>query len=102
MPSVEMERLQPLPLVIKFWGQVFERRGEHNRLYGALLMQRNLRFVAGRDAGCVEHLRPATKRRFRCIRSEEHTSELQSLMRTSYAVYCWKYKKDHRVHNMRH
>src|SRR3546814_6111414 len=26
------------------------------------------------------------------IRSEEHTSELQSLMRTSYAVFCWKKK----------
>src|SRR3546814_4592219 len=25
-------------------------------------------------------------------RSEEHTSELQSLMRTSYAVLCWKKK----------
>src|SRR3546814_6577610 len=25
-------------------------------------------------------------------RSEEHTSELQSLMRISYAVYCWKKK----------
>src|SRR3546814_4265443 len=28
------------------------------------------------------------------IRSEEHTSELQSLMRTSYAVFCLK-KKNH-------
>src|SRR3546814_8987628 len=26
------------------------------------------------------------------FRSEEHTSELQSLMRISYAVYCWKKK----------
>src|SRR3546814_3015624 len=26
-------------------------------------------------------------------RSEEHTSELQSLMRTSYAVFCFKKKK---------
>src|SRR3546814_9694831 len=26
----------------------------------------------------------------RCARSEEHTSELQSLMRTSYAVFCLK------------
>src|SRR3546814_2545910 len=26
-------------------------------------------------------------------RSEEHTSELQSLMRLSYAVFCWKKKK---------
>src|SRR3546814_3939252 len=29
-------------------------------------------------------------------RSEEHTSELQSLMRISYAVVCWKKKKKHR------
>src|SRR3546814_4094875 len=28
-------------------------------------------------------------------RSEEHTSELQSLMRTSYAVFCLKKKKNH-------
>src|SRR3546814_3282981 len=26
-------------------------------------------------------------------RSEEHTSELQSLMRISYAVFCWKKNK---------
>src|SRR3546814_19681750 len=29
-------------------------------------------------------------------RSEEHTSELQSLMRRSYAVFCLKKKKKHR------
>src|SRR3546814_6756435 len=29
----------------------------------------------------------------RCVRSEEHTSELQSLMRISYAVFCLKKKK---------
>src|SRR3546814_9782801 len=29
----------------------------------------------------------------RAIRSEEHTSELQSLMRISYAVFCLKKKK---------
>src|SRR3546814_3325898 len=28
-------------------------------------------------------------------RSEEHTSELQSLMRISYAVFCLKKKKSH-------
>src|SRR3546814_7632613 len=28
------------------------------------------------------------------FRSEEHTSELQSLMRISYAVFCWKQKTD--------
>src|SRR3546814_2377660 len=29
------------------------------------------------------------------LRSEEHTSELQSLMRISYAVFCLKKKKPH-------
>src|SRR3546814_8157956 len=31
--------------------------------------------------------------RFDVVRSEEHTSELQSLMRISYAVFCLKKKK---------
>src|SRR3546814_5681110 len=29
------------------------------------------------------------------LRSEEHTSELQSLMRISYAVFCLKKKQEH-------
>src|SRR3546814_8449811 len=33
------------------------------------------------------------KRQDLCRRSEEHTSELQSLMRISYAVFCLKKKK---------
>src|SRR3546814_4777555 len=33
-------------------------------------------------------------------RSEEHTSELQSLMRISYAVFCLKKKKHYRVHKV--
>src|SRR3546814_5158633 len=32
------------------------------------------------------------------LRSEEHTSELQSLMRISYAVFCLKKKKSHNHH----
>src|SRR3546814_5036860 len=32
--------------------------------------------------------------RFEKVRSEEHTSELQSLMRISYAVFCLKKKID--------
>src|SRR3546814_7369452 len=32
------------------------------------------------------------------LRSEEHTSELQSLMRTSYAVFCLKKKHRHITH----
>src|SRR3546814_6265853 len=37
-------------------------------------------------------------RQFNGERSEEHTSELQSLMRISYAVFCLKKKKKH-THN---
>src|SRR3546814_3931970 len=35
-------------------------------------------------------------------RSEEHTSELQSLMRISYAVFCLKKKKIHKDDTHRH
>src|SRR3546814_8608816 len=43
-----------------------------------------------------EHRRHAAnlRRRYASSRSEEHTSELQSLMRISYAVFCLK-KKTH-------
>src|SRR3546814_1556452 len=33
-------------------------------------------------------------------RSEEHTSELQSLMRISYAVFCLKKKKTHKINTI--
>src|SRR3546814_9415938 len=33
------------------------------------------------------------------LRSEEHTSELQSLMRISYAVFCLKKKNEHKRQN---
>src|SRR3546814_6508528 len=33
------------------------------------------------------------------VRSEEHTSELQSLMRISYAVFCLKKKQQRRAHH---
>src|SRR3546814_8094632 len=35
----------------------------------------------------------------RAVRSEEHTSELQSLMRISYAVFCLKKKKKNNLRN---
>src|SRR3546814_3723475 len=44
-------------------------------------------YVVG--AGCEEALVLGV-----CSRSEEHTSELQSLMRISYAVFCLKKQKD--------
>src|SRR3546814_6371362 len=35
-----------------------------------------------------------------CSRSEEHTSELQSLMRISYAVFCLKKKTQNSAYNL--
>src|SRR3546814_4007901 len=39
---------------------------------------------------------PAVRGPARSSRSEEHTSELQSLMRISYAVFCLKKKKNNK------
>src|SRR3546814_7712539 len=43
---------------------------------------------------------PVPSRHREGTRSEEHTSELQSLMRISYAVFCLKNKNNrHTIHN---
>src|SRR3546814_2106453 len=47
-------------------------------------------FVEGRSCWQMSTSDPQARRR---TRSEEHTSELQSLMRISYAVFCLKKKK---------
>src|SRR3546814_2149148 len=53
-------------------------------------------FAPGSEAGRAQNARVialgATLIDF-ALRSEEHTSELQSLMRISYAVFCLKKKK---------
>src|SRR3546814_4707014 len=57
-----------------------------------------LNFPSGRTAIChLRRLREVDRAnrtgQRAAIRSEEHTSELQSLMRISYAVFCLKKKK---------
>src|SRR3546814_9039070 len=59
-------------------GSADDRLGADDRLPGRLL------HVVGRHRA----------HRQRVERSEEHTSELQSLMRISYAVFCLKKKKN--------
>src|SRR3546814_10028696 len=54
--------------------------------------------VPALEPGCSGNLRQYIAAKGRCSgrrlhRSEEHTSELQSLMRISYAVFCLKKKK---------
>src|SRR3546814_1290516 len=55
---------------------------------------RSSRQVASMAQKLAERIKQATGRSARVEgRSEEHTSELQSLMRISYAVFCLKKKK---------
>src|SRR3546814_10904064 len=59
-------------------------------LRGAFLVgQRAARAVADKGGGSIINV----------ARSEEHTSELQSLMRISYAVFCWKQKHQYHTHS---
>src|SRR3546814_4270830 len=55
------------------------------RADGATYRQAQRRLLAGRRHAADRRVR-------RPLRSEEHTSELQSLMRISYAVFCLKKK----------
>src|SRR3546814_2346254 len=45
-------------------------------------------WLTGRAISTLQYRKAST-----AVRSEEHTSELQSLMRISYAVFCLKKKK---------
>src|SRR3546814_7984838 len=54
--------------------------------------------LVGRAMGVFSKYRDATI--FALMRSEEHTSELQSLMRISYAVFCLKKKKNNKQHHV--
>src|SRR3546814_6110176 len=55
------------------------------------------------EAAAVDAHRVPLRIRFRdspgAVRSEEHTSELQSLMRISYAVFCLKKKNNNTIYN---
>src|SRR3546814_8975561 len=68
-----------------------------SRLFEAGLRIEQVALVTGhRDWKMLKrytHLRPEH-------RSEEHTSELQSLMRTPYAVFCLKKKKKHQLQHL--
>src|SRR3546814_9545889 len=55
--------------------------------------------VAADIAFALENIENADAQRRSRRRSEEHTSELQSLMRISYAVFCLKKKKNNHPHD---
>src|SRR3546814_6854584 len=51
--------------------------------------------LAGWSSGSKYPLLGSVRASAQMVRSEEHTSELQSLMRISYAVFCLKKKTKH-------
>src|SRR3546814_7642785 len=67
------------------WG----RRPFADGCLATITRTRMRRFVTNRHFGAHSMI----LRRLTACRSEEHTSELQSLMRISYAVFCLKKKK---------
>src|SRR3546814_2349954 len=102
----------------------FEHRAHrHRRVVGARLHHLPLAVEAGQEAGPARRQRggivaganvqmPVIERggiglerviiageTLHLVRSEEHTSELQSLMRISYAVFCLKKKNNTHTHH---
>src|SRR3546814_5210441 len=91
--SIFSEPDPPLPEAARL--RAVERDG--NVLLADIGMVRRHRHrggIADRPPLAQRHRRPPldARRQFRIMRSEEHTSELQSLMRISYAVFCLKKK----------
>src|SRR3546814_10770632 len=66
--------------------EVAERLGVHEHTVGKW----RRRFVQAGIEGMTDEYRAGRPRTVSDTRSEEHTSELQSLMRISYAVFCLK------------
>src|SRR3546814_2472070 len=77
--EVQAKRLAARTLLASFWGGIAE----------GLVISEGIEKPDPRDPPLAE------------ARSEEHTSELQSLMRTSYAVSCWKQKNHITCLNLR-
>src|SRR3546814_6356435 len=78
-------------------------RGGAERLpepVGDVLREREPAHAWAATAASTLSCRPKTLSRpviWKILRSEEHTSELQSLMRISYAVFCLKKKNNTKV-----
>src|SRR3546814_9712310 len=89
------ERIEPIAtrLTLEQGKPIAEARGEVASAAGLLAyFAEEGKRVTGRVLP-----RPAGQR---ALRSEEHTSELQSLMRSSYAVFCLKKKNKKTNHDV--
>src|SRR3546814_9961451 len=82
------------------WGRTFKVSESLQRMRDVLRAHgsSDIQTVAMVPRAVAGNQRKNLKRVFEtgCLRSEEHTSELQSLMRISYAVFCLKKKNNNR------
>src|SRR3546814_10918381 len=91
--AVALARARNAMLEIVLLGETAERLPETQAELGARAGRecpRGLRLWVPRNRGA--ELRRLTEADRGLMRSEEHTSEIQSLMRISYAVFCLKKK----------
>src|SRR3546814_10764621 len=72
---------------------LFRSGGFRRNVLLHLIEHCNCRHSAADPERAAVTAQPAAATMMHAIRSEEHTSELQSLMRTSSAVFCLKKKK---------
>src|SRR3546814_3763892 len=90
--STRTDTLFPYTTLCRSGGDRSDARGWHGSIRGG-----GSGGVAARRCRpppwCCLHCRRSRGHADRNERSEEHTSELQSLMRISYAVFCLKKKK---------
>src|SRR3546814_3290566 len=84
-----VRNLQHIAVRVGDIGPIAHRRAP---VFGAFQQDTRLRRARGQPvavfAACAGHPQMADRPERTILRSEEHTSELQSTMRTSYAAFC--------------
>src|SRR3546814_2950773 len=76
---------------LAYWMQLQAVFEAHHVHFPALILRNSVLLIDENSQKRLDSLRVSPTDLFQ--RSEEHTSELQSLMRISYAVICLQYKK---------
>src|SRR3546814_5486573 len=94
LPRLEAGLVKPTQsTVLAENARMNEDKGARPRAVAAQVLDAVLHRGRSLKAELAQALPALADVRDRALRSEEHTSELQSLMRISYAVFCLKKKK---------